>query len=189
MIVCVDIDNVCNNLTECVLAIYNSRTGKNIKMSDLTTYDFHACLPKEDADGLVALFSEKELWDSLTPIKDSQWGLQTLIHQGHRVYLATATAVINLGWKTEWVKKYYPFFDTNNIIRIMDKSLLKADVLVDDCMEQLTKSICERIVLDYQWNRDANKDFAYDILRVNDWKGIVNTISEIERKDREWETR
>ena len=69
----------------------------------------------------------------------------------------------------------------------MDKSLLNVDILVDDCMDQLTKSICERVVLDYPWNRNENKDMVYDIYRAYCWKDIVNIINKIERKNKEWE--
>ena len=183
----VDIDSVLNNLSECALKMFNEHSGKNVCLEDLTSYDYYECLPKEDADYMISLFSNKELWDELEPIKDSQWGLQTLVNNGHQVLLATATSPVNFAWKVEWIAKYYPFFDQKNIIRIMDKSLLNVDVLVDDCMDQLTKIICDRIVLDYAWNRNEIKDKVYDINRAYSWKDIVNIINTIERKNQKWE--
>ena len=60
MMLCVDCDNVLNNLTEKTLELYNSQSGKNIQMSDIISYNFYECLPQEDADGIVSLFKEKE---------------------------------------------------------------------------------------------------------------------------------
>ena len=112
MIICFDIDNVMNDLTEKTIALYNVQTNKNIQMSDLTTYNFYDCLSKEDADGIVALFKDKELWDSLKPLSQSQESLKRLIKQGHRIFLATATDPINFEWKCEWLSRYFSFLPT-----------------------------------------------------------------------------
>ena len=186
MIICFDIDNVINDLTEKTIALYNTRTEKNIQMSDITTYNFYDCLSKEDADGIIALFKDKELWDSLKPLPHSKEVLQKLMKQGHRIFLATATDPINFEWKCEWLSRYFNFIPTDNIIRIMDKSLLKVDVMVDDHLSNLTSNVCERICLDYPWNQSTSKDYVYDIYRINDWSEVVNVIKSIERKMNEW---
>lgn len=186
MIIGVDIDNILNNSTEATIKLYNARTGKNIQMSDIKTYNFIDCLPKDDADGIVALFKEKELWDSLEPTSYSQQGMKKLLHRGHQIVIATATHPINFEWKCKWMEKYFPFIPTDNIIRIMDKSLLDVDVLIDDSLDQLTASICDRICLNYAWNYDVNKDFVYDIHRCKDWKDIIKAVDEIEKEMKKW---
>ena len=65
MIIMCDLDAVLNDLIPKTLSLYNSRTGKNIQASDITTYNFSECLSEEDANGIIELFKEKELWDSL----------------------------------------------------------------------------------------------------------------------------
>jgi 5'(3')-deoxyribonucleotidase len=187
MIIAVDIDNVLNDLAEKTINLYNEISGNNIQMSDITTYDFNECVPPEDADAIVELFKKQELWDSLMPLTDSQAGLKTLVNMGHEIYLATATHPENFMWKVEWIKKYYPFINTDNIIRIINKGLLKCDVMIDDCLDNLISNMCNRICLDYPWNRQADKEFAYDIVRVYNWKDIVNIINKLERKEKEWE--
>lgn len=189
MIIVCDIDDVLNDLTQKAIALYNLRSGKNIQMSDITTYNFADCLSQEDSDAICALFEEQELWDSLTPTPGSQDALRTLCRQGHQVYLATATHYKNFGWKMEWLNQHYDFFDHRNVIRIMDKSLLKTDVMIDDCMDHLINNVCDRICIDQPWNRSASKDYTYDIYRINNWSLIPNVINDIERKDREWRNR
>lgn len=181
-----DIDGVLNDLTPKTLDMYNSYTGKNIQMSDITTYDFYECLPKEDADGIIELFKEQALWNSLEPLADSQWGVQTLVDSGHKVIIATATHESNFAFKCNWMQKYFPMINTDDIVRIYDKSLLNIDVMIDDCLSQLTKSVCERICLDYQYNRNSIKDMAYDIHRCHSWLEIIKSIESIERKMTEW---
>lgn len=188
MMLCVDCDNVLNNLTEKTLELYNSQSGKNIQMSDIISYNFYECLPQEDADGIVSLFKEKELWDSLEPIKDSRWGIKALIEKGHKVVFATATHECNFEWKCQWMKEKFPMISIDDIIRISDKSLLRADIMIDDCLEQLTRSSCDRICLDYPYNRNDEKDFIYDIKRAYDWVDIIKFVEEIERREEEWKT-
>lgn len=187
MIICVDIDGTINNLVAKALELYNCRTGKNIQVSDITTYNFAECLSKEDAEGIIELFKEKELWDSLEPLPHSQKVLRALANQGHRIIVATATDPANFNWKIDWMKKYFPFIPTDNIIRIMDKSLLRIDVLIEDCLDHLISNVCERVVIDSPWNQSASKDYAYDIARVSSWEEIPDVIKDIERKWREWE--
>lgn len=187
MIIVCDIDNCLNNLGERMLEVYNARSGKNIQMQDITSYNFAECLPKSDADGICSLFKEKELWDSLKPLSGARETLKKLIQQGHRIYLATATDPVNFEWKCSWIKTFYPFIPVDHIIRIMDKSLLRVDVMIDDHMDNLIGNVCERICLDYPYNRSSSKDYAYSIYRVYNWSEVATAIENIERKNKEWE--
>ena len=188
MIIVVDIDSTLNNLTEMALNLYNSHTGKNIELTDLVDYNFSACLSEEDAQGIKQLFHKKELWDSLPPIPGSQQGIKTLIEKGHKVVFATATHECNFEWKCQWMKEKFPMISIDDIIRISDKSLLRADIMIDDCLEQLTRSSCDRICLDYPYNRNDEKDFIYDIKRAYDWVDIIKFVEEIDRREEEWKT-
>ena len=187
MIIVCDIDGILNNLAGRTIEVYNSRSNRNIQLSEIVSYNFYDCLPKEDADGIVSLFKEKSLWDSLKPLEGSQSGLKQLIKKGHRVYLATATDPINFEWKVKWIKQYYPFIPDDNVIRIMDKSLLKCDVLVDDCLDNLIGSSADRVTLDYPWNHNELKDYAYGIRRAYNWSDINNIINNIEKEMKKWE--
>ena len=189
MIIMCDIDGILNNLVERTLEVYNARNNKNILITDITSYNFFDCLPQEDAQGIVSLFKEKSLWDSLKPLPGSQKGLKQLIKHGHQVYFATATDPINFEWKVAWMKQYFSFIPSDNIIRIMDKSLLKCDVLIDDCLDNLTNIICDRVCLDYPWNQNTYKDYVYDIRRAKTWNDIVNIINNIEKEMRQWESK
>lgn len=187
MIIMCDIDGVLNNLTQAAIDIYNEHTGGNLKMDDITSYNFEECLPVDVTSKILGLFKLKEFWSNLYPVEGSQKYLRQLIKNGHQVYLATATDPINFEWKCQWIRQYFNFIPMDNIIRIMDKSLLKCDIMIDDCLDNLTGNICERICLDYPYNRDSSKDYSYDIYRANNWRDIVGFVNEIERKMEKWE--
>ena len=186
MIIAIDYDNILNNLTEKTIETYNKRNEKDIQMSDLTTYNFYNCLSKETADEIMELFKDKKLWDSLAPIIGAKEGLQQLIDKGHRVYIATSTAPENFYWKIQFLNRYFSFFNTDNVIRIMDKSLLKCDILIEDNLDQLIKhKLCHRICLDYPWNRNID-DFIYDIHRCHNWNEILDEVNKIEEEIEGW---
>jgi 5'(3')-deoxyribonucleotidase len=187
MIIYVDCDGVLNNLVPKTLDIYNAHTGKNIQMSDITTYNLNECLSEEDAKNIYELWSKEILWDSLEPLPDAQWGIETLLNTGHKVAIATATYYEQFDWKLSWMKQHFPTIDTKHIIRINDKSLLRGDVLIDDNIDNLANSCCERICLSYPYNQDKDKDWVYEIYRARNWKEIIKTIQNIERKMKEWE--
>ena len=187
MIIACDMDSVLNNLTEKMLEIYNAQSGKNIQIEDLTAYNFYDCLRKEDADGLIRSFKNKVLWDSLSPIEGSRVGLQKLLDDGHRVYIVTATAPDNFAWKVNWMRKYFPFFNSDNIIRMKDKSLFKCDIMIDDCYDNLIKNkLCHKICFDYPWNRDNAKDWVHGTYRCKTWSEIVDSVNKIQDEVNTW---
>ena len=115
----IDFDNVLNNLTEKAIELLNSNSDKDIQISDITSYNFYDCLDKEDADKIVKSFKNKSLWDSLTPTEGSREGLQKLVDDGHKVYIATATAPENFQWKMSFLKKYLLFVTINRQILLI----------------------------------------------------------------------
>ena len=187
MIIAVDFDNILNNLTEKVLEIYNAQSGKNIQMAELTAYNFYDCLSKDDADGIIKLFKNKNMWDALSPIEGARNGLQKLIDVGYRVYIVTATAPENFVWKISWLKKYFPFFNVDNVILMKDKSLFKCDIMIEDFYDQLIKNkFCHKIILDYPWNQDEAKDWVHSTYRCKNWKEIVEAVNKIRDDVDEW---
>lgn len=177
--VAIDVDCVLNNLMEKTIEMYNNLYGSNLKIDDFKEYDIFKCLPEKEAKRFVELFKVCDLWMSLTPIKNSQWGVKQLVDNGYEVYLATATHHINFAWKVDWLKSCFGMIPEENIICIHNKGLLKVNVLVDDCVDNLTSSLWyERVCLDWPWNRNVC-DEAYGIHRAYNWLEIVDIINEI----------
>ena len=72
MIIMCDIDGVLNNLTQAAIDICNEYMDTNLKMDDITSYNFDECLPTDIADKIIGLFKLKEFWNNLHPIEGSQ---------------------------------------------------------------------------------------------------------------------
>ena len=183
-IIGVDIDGTINNLMEKTIEMYNNRYGTHYTIDDCTNYDFNQCFPHEVADKFKEFFTCKELWDSLSPVKNSQWALKKFVEKGYDVYLTTATNPINFSWKIAWLKRYFPFIPEGNVIRINNKGLLNVDVLIDDCVDQLISNIhCHRICVDRPWNQDV-WDEVYGFNRCGNWNEIYEVVNKIFEEER-----
>ena len=181
-----DFDETLFPTLEKVLEIYNKRHNTNIELSQITTYNLHDNFSAEVADELLDIYIDKEVYDGLQPYKGAPRTIKTLIEQGHEVYVATSTDVRNLGWKEELLQKHFPFLPKNNLIRIHNKSLLNADIMVEDKLDNLKNTFADRICFDQPWNRDQSADYVYSISRIYNLGEIINIIKNIERKEKEW---
>ena len=185
MRIALDIDDILCDLVPTGIKLYNAEMGKHIALDDITSFHLHECLDPQDADMILNIFEGQAIYNYLNPIPDAQWGLETLMKQGHRVFLATATPYRSFANKVDWVCKHFPCITSDDIIRIQDKSLLNTDIMVDDKLDNLTKNLCNRVVLDYPWNRNKTKEYVYDLHRAYNWVDIIDIINNIERKEQE----
>ena len=185
MKIAIDFDETLFPTLDKVIEVYNKNHNTNITMSQITTYNLYYCLPSTLANGLIALYVDKTVYNSLLPYKGAVKAIQTLIHKGHEIYIATATDVRNLEWKEALLQRHFPFLPKENLIRIHNKKLLDVDVLVEDKFDNLVQTYAERVCFNQPWNRYENTDIAYGIYRINGWNEIVNVINQIERNEKE----
>jgi 5'(3')-deoxyribonucleotidase len=164
--------------------VYTERTGILLKEDDFKTYDMSRAVRPKDADFFKNLFLEEEFWKSLSPAPNAQSALKGIMIDGYKTYLPTKTHFINVPWKYKWLDTHYPFVPLENVIVIHDKSLLKIDFMIEDCLENLLSgSTYHRILIDKPWNRNI-RDSSYDIHRVKDLveaHKIMNKLRESER--------
>ena len=185
MIIGVDFDNVLFPTTQVVLDLYNKQYHDTLTLKDITTYSFYECLDSSIADKIVELFIKKKTYDNLKPIKGAVETLRKLANQGHEIFVLTATDTRNMVFKEELLNKFLPFVPKDNLVRIYKKHLFYTDVLIEDSLDQLKESICDRILLDYPYNQDTSADYAFDIHRCSSWAQIMNVIDKIEKKESE----
>ena len=62
---------------------------------------------------------------------------------------------------------------------------MKADVLIDDNIDNLLSGYYGRVCLDYPWNRDVHDDI-HDIFRAYNWDEIVGIVDKIYEYDKEF---
>lgn len=168
-----DCDGVINNFQEQLLNHLNKIHNTNYKFEDITHYDW---LPNTFENCWVPI-EEKSFWDTITVYREAIDTIESLVKNGHTIYLATASHFTPiLGYK---ITKMLSYFDTNlvgerNVIVGKDKSMIMGDLLVDDFPTNLDKFKGMTICFSQPWNKTYDKT-----KRTNNWKEIESIINHI----------
>jgi 5'(3')-deoxyribonucleotidase len=96
---------------------------------------------------------------------ESQRVLQRL-HMNYEVFIATAAMEVPTSFqaKYRWLAKHFPFIPASHIVYCGDKSILRADYLIDDNPRQLRRFSGEGILYSAQHNLNVT-----GFSRVKDW--------------------
>lgn len=76
--------------------------------------------------------------------------------------------------KKDWVRIHLPNFPIDHLIFCRDKSLLAADVMVDDSPRNLREFKATTVAMDYAYNRDIDT-----LYRVKDWYELDQLFSDL----------
>lgn len=175
MTIGIDIDNVLNNLCEAVLSVYNEEADDNLKVSDITKYNIENFVKPQYKEGFYKIFLNKEVWRRIKVMPDCQKYILKLFNDGHRILFITKTEPYNFYKKTKWLEKLFPYLEIRKCFFCCpDKTLMKVDVLIDDCVKNFggaKHSIC----FAYPWNAEFRG------IRCKDWREIYTEINRINR--------
>ena len=170
-IVNVDIDNVLNNYTETVLAVHNSLHHTSITLDDITYYGIETVLGMTVEEYRRAYEAVTEL---CTPLEGAVTGLRYL-NDTYTTYVTTARSFKQFGTTNRFFDTYFPFIREDQIIRCIDKRIIKADIIIDDGLHNIINAPCGKILFDYPWNRNVT-DSEHLITRVRSWEEIVQAV-------------
>ena len=183
MLICIDIDDTIANLQEVVIEVFNKRYNTNYNLNDFHSFDVMNVLPVDEAIKFKAIYGEKGIYDLVRPFAGSSDGIRKLINDGHQIYLASNIIPETHSEKVAFVQRYFPFIEPSHIIAIKDKWLLRSDILIEDCLENLlAKPYYYRVLYNRPWNQNVN-DWVYDIHRCNDWNEVVAAVNKICEKE------
>ena len=180
-IVAVDVDEVIANLLEEWLKRYNRDFSDNLTIEKITKWDITKFVKKECGDQIFKYLYEDDIYDFVQPIPGAIAGIKYLRNEGLRVIFATSCVKGMSDKKVEWLVRH-ELLDKNNrtqldFIAATDKSLVNADILVDDR--------CKNIMMFNARNKYTNKGILFDApynkncskaLRANDWNEVVRFI-------------
>lgn len=187
MVVGIDLDNIVVNTTETVLNYLAERGAPKRTLEDIKDYWLEKSFPPEYALLVKEAFESKYMWKQIQLINGAYEYIKKLYEDGHEIWFVTSSLPENLDKKIKHLTRNLDFFPEGYIwrhtVNIHKKQLLKLDVLVDDCYDNLVSpkdywSICYR----YPWNdknykKDnwINMDFE-GVIYANNWEEIYRLI-------------
>lgn len=130
--------------------------------------------PTELKSLVEEIYLQPGFFRSLLPISNGLDALKEMLELGHDVFICSSPLEIFRNCvleKYEWVKDQLGFDWTRRLILTKDKTLIQAEILIDDNPEVkgVTKPTWEQIYYDQPWNRNrVGRRVTWD-----NWKEVI----------------
>ncbi len=136
--ICVDMDEVMADTLAEHLRRYNMEFDEQVTTDDLTGRGLWEVAPHDRQQQLRAFLDAEDFFEDLPLMPGAQEVLKKLSTR-FEVFVATqAMAVPNsLGPKYRWLQEHFPFLPPTHYVFCGNKSILRADYLIDDMPRNL----------------------------------------------------
>lgn len=169
MRIAIDMDDVIADPLPKHLALFNEKYNENITIEDLQGRYLTEVRPELHKE-ILNILDEPTFFHDLDVIADSQEVIKEL-SQHYEIFIATAAMYLPSSFiaKFEWLKEHFSFLNERNFVFCGDKSIIKADYLIDDNPNYLKEFSGQGILFSNPYNL-----LVTDYVRVNNWKEIKN---------------
>lgn len=183
MIVACDIDGVLADIHQIWLDRYNVDYSDHLTVDRITEWDMSRFVKPECGKKIYDYLDDPSLYDEMPPIEGALEGVLELRRAGHRVVFVTSSVNGASGRKLRWLQDW-GFFETRrksepDYVECTDKSLIRADVLIDDYHGNLAVFHGERIQFLQPWNANKSVDGAW--IACN-WREIPQIVENIQNE-------
>jgi 5'(3')-deoxyribonucleotidase len=153
---------------------YNRHFDEQVTLADLEGKSLWDVVSMDRHAMLEAHLRSADFFEAMAVMPESQRVIQRL-QAKYEVFIATAAMEIptSFAQKYRWLEKHFPFIPASHIVYCGDKSILRADYLIDDNPRQLRRFAGEGILFSSPHNADI-KAFR----RVNDWLEVEQMFLE-----------
>jgi 5'(3')-deoxyribonucleotidase len=166
--ICVDMDEVLADAVGKLIRLYNAEFSENLTVQDMWGHWMVNVLPPSRQDRLMAYLQEKDFFDDLAVMPDSQRVLERLSHR-YEIFIATAAMEFpnSFGPKFRWLERHFPFLSPTRFVFCGDKSILHADYLIDDMPRHFERFTGKGVLF-----TAAHNAKVVTPLRVNNWLDV-----------------
>ena len=167
--ICVDMDEVMADTLAEHLRRYNQAFEEEITPDDLAGKGLWEVTPLDRQAELHAFLDAEDFFEDLALMPGAQQVLKQLSVR-FEVFIATqAMSVPNsLGPKYRWLQRHFSFIPPTHYVFCGDKSILRADYLIDDLPRNLQRFEGQGILFTAPHNLTAT-----GFVRVNDWQQVA----------------
>jgi 5'-nucleotidase len=167
--ICVDMDEVMADTLAEHLRRYNQTFDEEVTTEDLAGKGLWEITPLDRQLQLRAFLDAEDFFEDLALMPDAQEVLKDLAKR-FEIFIATqAMAVPNsLGSKYRWLQRHFSFIPATHYVFCGDKSILRADYLVDDQPKNLQLFEGQGLLYSAPHNLTAT-----GFVRVNNWREVA----------------
>jgi 5'(3')-deoxyribonucleotidase len=147
---------------------YNREFDESITVAELRGKWLWDIVGMERHAALEQYMRSEDFFAVLKVMPHAQRVLREL-HQHYDIFIATAAMEVPTSFvaKYNWLGEHFPFIPPSHIVFCGDKSILKADYLIDDNPRQLRRFTGEGILFTAHHNVDVT-----GFRRVDDWLDV-----------------
>jgi len=166
--ICVDMDEVMADTLAEHLRRYNQTFNESVTPADLVGKGLWEVTPFDRQEQLRAFLDAEDFFEDLALMPDAQAVLKSLSSR-FEIFIATQAMVVpnSLGPKYRWLQRHFPFIPPTHYVFCGNKSILRADYLIDDLPYNFLRFQGQGILYSAPHNL-----MATGFLRVNNWREV-----------------
>jgi len=154
---------------------YNQTFDEEIRVEDLAGKGLWDVTPVDRQGQLRAFLDAEDFFEDLALMPDAQAGLKALSSR-FEVFIATQAMTVpnSLGPKYRWLQRHFPFIPPTHYVFCGNKSILRADYLIDDLPRNLERFEGKGLLYTAPHNLTAT-----GFVRVNNWREVAEYFEEL----------
>jgi 5'(3')-deoxyribonucleotidase len=173
--ICVDMDEVMADTLAEFLRRYNETFDEGVTPDDLSGKGLWEIAPLDRQQQLRAFLDAEDFFEDLDLMPGAQEVLKELAPR-FEIFIATQAMVVpnSLGPKYRWLQRHFPFIPPTHYVFCGDKSVLRADFLIDDQPGNLLRFEGQGLLYTAPHNVTAT-----GFVRVDNWQDVAEYFSHI----------
>ncbi|UVI29289.1 5' nucleotidase, NT5C type [Paenibacillus spongiae] len=162
--IAIDMDEVVADFNLKHLRVFNLDYKENLTIEDLMGTRLRELRPHLKNE-IRAYLDDPAFFRDLEVVKDSQQVIQALSER-YEIFITTAAMEVPSSFtaKYEWLKEHFGFLNEMNFVFCGDKSIIRADYLIDDNVRQFKRFAGQGILFTSPHNINET-----GYVRVNNW--------------------
>lgn len=167
------------------IGIVNDFLGTEYTEDDAKSYYINDLIPKEKMEEWIKFYRNKNVYDYMELNQDVQEILKKLNNE-YEIYIVTAyifrddpsISGIQLKNKFDYLQKNLPFINPERFVFLSNKSIINADVRIDDNIKNLEGTSELKLLFTAYHNKNLTTEELekQNVKRVNTWKEIEKIL-------------
>lgn len=186
MKICLDIDGVITNTLRVWLEIIEQKYGVKAEKHQITQWELHKCEPltQLSPQQIYGVLDQPGFYYNLPFLHYACPKVLERLNSKHEIYLVTART--NAERETRlWMADKLPFLKQEQLVFCANKSLIQADLIIDDRAENIEKYMethpnSDWLIVEYAYNKRLWRTGWSTC--GGDWHELGQLVGRIERK-------
>jgi 5'(3')-deoxyribonucleotidase len=147
---------------------YNLEFDETLSVADLEGKAIWEVIAPDRHEAIERFLMSEDFFAVLDVMPDAQRVVRAL-ESKYEIFIATAAMEVPTSFaaKYEWLERHFPFISPSNIVFCGDKSILRADYLIDDNPRQLRRFMGQGVLFHSHHNVGCE-----EFPRVQNWADV-----------------